>query len=148
MWEYTRARAEADRLLAEAKSELKVTEADLASSIRLDPVRYGIVKVTEDAIKGAVCMQPEWTIANAAVIDAQYTADLHSGAVVALDHRKKALESLVWLQGRDYYAEPIAPLDPDVAEAVREQDKQNIRRNYGVRRDLDVPPLATPTPEA
>jgi hypothetical protein len=42
-------------------------------------------------------------------IDAKYEANMASYIITALDHRKKALESLVTLYGQQYFAGPTAP---------------------------------------
>jgi hypothetical protein len=54
-------------------------------------------------------VQPEFQAARKAVVDAQYAVDVIKGAVVALDHRKKALEkeSELWLG--QYWARPREP---------------------------------------
>lgn len=92
--------------LDEAKSNLEVVKAELDKTIRESPEDYDIPKVTEAAVQATILLQEEYKESLKAVHMAQYTLNLHSGYLNALDHRKKALEKLVDLFLADYFSAP------------------------------------------
>lgn len=104
--EYADKLAAARKKLADRKAELDVVEADLKQRIRKQPQKFGIDKVTEGAINEVVTLNKEYQNALSSVNDAKYLVDLYDGTTTALEHRKKALESLVFLWGQGYFAEP------------------------------------------
>ena len=54
----------------------------------------------------AIILAEEYQYAQKLVFIAKHRVDVLSGAVTALDHRKKALENLVDLHGRNYFSTP------------------------------------------
>lgn len=100
--------AEARKEHEEAKADLKVVRADLGLQMRADPDSFDIPKSTEGAISDAITVHDEHVKATKRTINAQYRADLLTGVVTALDHRKRALEKLVDLRLSDYFSEPRA----------------------------------------
>jgi hypothetical protein len=108
------ARRELDRI----KDNVDTFRAVLAHDIRKNPDKYGIDKITVDAVKDAVLMATDETAdaetyANAKqdLIDAQHDVEILQAAVRAMDHRKTALENLVRLHGAQYFAGPSVPRD-------------------------------------
>lgn len=99
------ARADLDR----AKAELEVVEAELKLDIRRRPEKYGVEKLTEDTVKSVVPLQRQYKVAQDKVFGAKHKVDILSGYQTALDHRKKALESLLQLFLADYYSKPHLP---------------------------------------
>lgn len=93
----------------EARREIDVTYAELGRAIRQSPDEYDLVKVTEDAVKSCITEQKEYKAAVKAHSDANYDVGILTGAVEALQHRKRGLESLVKLHGQQYFASPTAP---------------------------------------
>jgi hypothetical protein len=126
-YRYAARLANAKRMVDEMKAEMTVVEADLARKIRTDPGSYGVEKITESAVREALVLQPDYTTANEAVIEARHAAELYGAAVTALDHRKKALENLVYLHGQSYFATP-QPREGDQDAVERVKDRAFQRR--------------------
>jgi len=119
-------RADARRELAQAKADLEVTESELKRAVREDPGRFGIAKVTEDAIKSAVPVTDEYQAARQKVIDCQHEVDVLDAALEAIDDRRHALEDLVRLFLADYYGKPKAP--EGAREGLEEAEMWATRR--------------------
>ena len=99
--------ADARRRLDNAKTAYDVAKARKDQFIRRNPAKYGLdAKPTQSAIAAKVDMDPTVQEAGQAVVDAKYDADIAQAAVVALDHRKRALTMLVELHQSNYFAEP------------------------------------------
>ena len=106
---YAKLQADATRSLDLAKNELKLVEATLAEGMRLNPADYNIKKVSEAAISSSIPKQAIYQDANKAVIDAKHELAVLQAAMMAIEHRKKALENLVTLHMADYYSSPREP---------------------------------------
>ena len=102
----TRKLAKANRDAAKAKAAFKLVAADLGQAIRKTPEHYGVEKVTDKVVEDTVIRQPEYQKVQAEMIEADYKAELLTGVVRALDHRKSALENEVKLHGQGYFATP------------------------------------------
>lgn len=124
--EHAVAAAEARKNWEQAKARLEITRAEIDIDIRRDPDAYELSKVTETIIASVVLLQKPVKDAMKAVIKVREEMGILDAAVTALDHRKKALEKLVELQGRDYYSEPRA--HGDAKETMDEIEKRTIRR--------------------
>ena len=109
-----------------AKSELELVQADLAHSIRVTPEAHGLVKVTEGAIQENILRSKKYQTANEHFIEMKYRVNLLKGHLEALDHKKKALESLVFLHGQNYFAEPKA--NGVGKEVANEIEKKSVRK--------------------
>lgn len=104
---YARRLTEAKFDLAEAKAQLDATAAELAFKIRSKPTRYGMDKVTDQKVKDAIILQDEYQEALRNYNGLRKTVDLLEGIMTALEHRKKALENLVYLHGQSYFSAPV-----------------------------------------
>jgi hypothetical protein len=100
--ELSEARAEVDR----AEARLDVVKAQVEKDVRSDPPRYGFDKVTERVAEMCVTLAKPVQDAQAELIETKLYAGILGGAVNALEHRKKALENTVQLDGRSYFAAP------------------------------------------
>jgi len=117
--------ADARRELDEAKNELAATRAETSFAIRTNPSDYDLNKVTEAGIGEVLLQQKQVQHAESAVVEARHRLDVVNGIVTALDHKRKALESLVSLHLSSYYASPRAP--EGTKEAMDVVEKQDIR---------------------
>jgi hypothetical protein len=97
------AEAEARAKLDDAEAALRQAKAEVANDLRARPETYGVAKVTEgvvDAIveadPGVVALAKRWRAARLAL-------GLAQAASTAAEHKKRALEKLVDLHGRDYF---------------------------------------------
>jgi hypothetical protein len=109
-----------------AKSEFEIVKAKLSMEIRSNPDSYGLDKITESTVNNALVTQKNYAVAQSAVIKTKHKVDLLQAVVVALDHRKRALESLVSLHGQRYFSEPIARTE-EGQEAIDDMKKTAIR---------------------
>jgi len=105
--EVTERAALARQDVEEAKLALDVEQAEADSYFRKNPEKLSVPKVTETVISNAVAMKKEVIDAKENVINARLHMNVLDGAVSAFDSRKKALENLVVLHGRDYFSQPI-----------------------------------------
>lgn len=123
---YSTRLADAKEELERAKAHKDVVEAELGRDIRSDPAKYDLPKVTEGAVEACILLQPSYQAALDQVIKSRHNVDLLQAAVDTLDHKKKALESLVYLHGQDYFSAPVAPHAEK--EKMEEMQKKQIRR--------------------
>lgn len=94
--------------LEEKKNKLEVIRAELDKDIRTSPEDYELQKITETAISATILTQSRYTKGLERVNKARHRVDVLTAAVTALDHKKKALENLVYLHGQDYFSSPKA----------------------------------------
>ena len=118
------ARAEVER----QKFEVEVLTSKLALSVREDPSKYGLSKVTEGAIDARVRTDPSYIKACENLLQARKEAALLDQAVAAMEQKKRMIEILVTLHGQQYFAGPSVP--HNLVEAWKEhQGKQAERVN-------------------
>ncbi len=98
--------ADARKELEEAKAVCEIAEADIDKMVRSTPSEFGLEKVTEASVQGAVILSQRVQRAKTKVIDARHKVGVLEAAVSTLDHRKRALEKLVDLHLADIRAEP------------------------------------------
>lgn len=114
--EYATQLADARLDLEEKRNALDVIQAELDNDIRTDPDAYGFTKVTDAVVKATLPAQPEYKKATDRVNKARHRVHILEAAVASLDHKKKALENLVYLHGQNYFSSPRA----------RGEDKQEV----------------------
>lgn len=108
---YARLLAEARRDKDLAKEALDLTKAEINLDIRDNPEKYGLTKITVDAVEACILMEKRYEEAVKEYNDANYEVNVLQGVVNALEHRKSALENLVKLYGQQYFAGPKIPHD-------------------------------------
>lgn len=126
--EYLDKLADARRDHERAKADLDVVSAEISLEIRKNPSSVGLEKVTDDAVKAAVTSHPRRREAERKLIDARHVMDVVWAASEAIEHKKKALEALVTLSGRDEWAEPRAPKEARSKMEKIERDSVFTRR--------------------
>lgn len=123
-----------NRLEVETKKNLlELEDARLCKDIRDRPKRYDIDKLTENAIRAVIVQQKTYQTALKDLNDAKYRLDISQAAVTACDHRKKALENMVYLHGQNYFATPRAK--GEIGEKMREHVKTSSRRSQALKRE-------------
>lgn len=120
--------------LEQAKAALEVTHAELDKEVRADPTEYEIGKATEGAIKSLIPTLKGYRKALNELNLAKHKVDVLQVVVNALEHRKRALEKLVDLQGREYWSEPIA--DEAGREALDEAHRKRNKRRHPDKRKV------------
>ena len=128
VYRYGQNLAEAKRDLDVLKAEMDLVDSEMDAEVRRRPSDFGIDKVTERSIQSAIVMSDGYKKIQKEVIDAKHEVDVLQAAVNALEHKKRALESLVQLHGMQYFAEPRAS-----TEGVAEMAKSAVRK-LGSRR--------------
>jgi hypothetical protein len=122
------------------EDELKEMDAKIALDARRNPERYGLEKVTDEALKAVVLTDVKHKKSQQLVYDAQlkvikamHARDILESAVRALEQRCKALEDLVRLEARNYWSEPRAPQGQRDRMNQAKEDKAfgNKRRRDG-----------------
>lgn len=108
-YEWATKLADAQRGAAEAKDQLELIEAETSRTIRREPEKFGLTKVTEDGIRTAVVMSMFVREAKAKMIDAEHAVGVMKALVFALDNKKKGLESAVQLRLANYFSTPRQP---------------------------------------
>ena len=96
--------ADATLAMDRAKDALNVLEADLGRDIRADPMKYGIGKLTEDAVKQAIISSVQREKAADEYYKARHAVGVADAMVQGLEHRKRALTCLVDLHLSDYFS--------------------------------------------
>lgn len=145
MLHYARIVAQHQREVDRVQENLDVIKARLDHDVRKNPAAYGLDKITEASVGNTVTMLVEYREAKVKVMDAWYELNIMKASVNALEHKKRALEGLVSLHGKMYFAGPSVPRDlskeweqrqlqsssdADVAVAMRlRQTKHSSRRS-------------------
>lgn len=92
------------------KERIKLIETEIDLEIRQNFENFGFdSKPTESGIRACIIQQAEYQDVNEEYINATRTYNSLTGAKVALEHKKKALELLVALVIRGYSAAPQVP---------------------------------------
>lgn len=119
--------ADAKTKLDEAKAQLDLVKAELDTQIRADPEKYNIERISEAAINNAILQQPIYKLEHKAYLKANEAVRVLEAMTRALEHRKRALQSMVELYLSNYYAEPRLPEGSQ--EAYEQQaHKARVRR--------------------
>lgn len=105
-FKYATLLAERRKEYEEARIELKIIESTLKNRVRKNPQKYGLAKITEAGITQVVESQPKVEEAMDRITELKYELDLLAAVCTSLDHRKKALEGMVFLHGQNYFAVP------------------------------------------
>ncbi len=134
MMRYARLAAEARKHMEWAKENLDVARASLDQSIRTDPEKFGLDKVTESAIASAILIHKEFREAQDKFREAQYEFNMAQAAVRALDGKRDALENLVRLHGQQYFAGPKVPRDLSKEWEQKQRQKESNQKVKIARR--------------
>lgn len=128
-----KASAEATFDLDQAKASFDVTCSELEMDIRNNPGNYKIEKVTESAIKAALCQTDKHQEALQNLNEAKRDAAILQGAVRAFDQRKSALENLVRLHGQSYFAGPSVPRNLGEERQLKEAKSNRVNEKIVTR---------------
>ncbi len=115
--------ADAKRELDRVKTEVDIDMADFRMEVRRNPSKYGIEKVSVDAIENCLTCDVTWKRGREELAEAQHEVDILFAAVMAMNQRRDALENLVRLFGQNYFAGPSAPRDLS-REAMESRGRQ------------------------
>ena len=105
---HAQAMLEVDR----AKAVLDVAKATADKEIRDNPEKFGLSKITEAVVANATTLHPKVQAAVQVLGEARYAANLLQGAVQAIEDRRRALQSMVELGSREWFAGGDTPPTP------------------------------------
>lgn len=89
----------------EAKLLVDRQQSVVDNAVRSKPSDYGLLKVTEAAVKTAVSSSRAVIEAHQALLKCKAELWTEDAKLQVLDHRKKMLESLIYLHNQGYYSE-------------------------------------------
>ncbi len=112
MLQWTGKHAQALLELDRAKGVLDVAKATADRDIRDNPEKFGLSKITEAVVANAITLHPKVQAAVQVLGEARYAANLLQGAVQAIEDRRRALQSMVELGTREWFAGGDTPPTP------------------------------------
>lgn len=122
--------AEQEVIAAEEKDKavqrLSIVRAEMDAKVRSSPEKYKIDKVTETAISNVVNNSEEYRKVENEVIEKTKKMKILSAAVIAFDHKKRALTKLTDLYIAGYYSSGGIPAE--MKEKVADNKSEKIRR--------------------
>lgn len=117
------------------KEKLDLVRAELDKEIRENPEKFGINKITENAISNQIIFLKKYRDTNNELLKAKYELEIARVAVQAMNQRKEALENLVRLHGQSYFAGPKVPRDfTREAQNRHKQEETNKRIGSSISR--------------
>ena len=122
-YSYKLAEAKRDKDIAKEKMDFMRAQKDKA--IRDAPEKFGLAKITENAVNNAILMEDQYKETVEDYNDANFEVNVLQGVVSALDHRKSMLEKLVQLHGQQYFAGPATPHDLSELREQRTNDRHH-----------------------
>jgi hypothetical protein len=116
--------ADAQEEKDKAERALSIIKSEMDAKIRSNPEKYRIEKISESAINYAVLNSKEYREAELIFIEAKKKARLLNHAVVAFDHKKRALtkESDLWING--YYGGQGLPRNSREQMDIKRKERQ------------------------
>lgn len=129
VYNWSKKAADAQLKFDQSKTELAIKRAELDREVRDNPEVYGINKLTETIVDMSITANPEYRTRLKAVDQAKYDLNVVNAAVEALQQRKRALQMLVELWVRQYYAD-----QPTGGTEETYEFEKNAVRSRGRRR--------------
>lgn len=114
------------------KDELSLLEATLSKEARSNPEDFEIEKVTEKAIEMAILSHEDYQAKQIECRDARYDYEINVALLNALEHKKRALESLVSLHGQSYFSTPRSETPPaqPMQKFLDEKKKKGVKKTW------------------
>jgi hypothetical protein len=125
---YSTQLAEAKAEQALAKEAIDYEKAQIDFAVREDPDKFGIGKITENAINNAILIEDSYRKLLTKYNEATRHVNILQGVVYAINDRKSSLENLVKLHGQQYFAGPSVP--HNLAE-LREEKRDEMHHRIG-----------------
>jgi hypothetical protein len=125
--------ADAKLNLAELESEQEVVESRIKLKIRDNPEKYGLKSSANEPVKERMVLFKSYKRIIRKINEAKHIVNLLQGAMNTLEHRKKALEDLVTLQGRSYFATPR--MEEDAPRRVKQKfEAADMKKSFTKKR--------------
>jgi len=109
------------------KAQMDVVQSETSSTIRKNPEKFGLEKVTESGLSAAVLLQSDYQTAQEDLINARHQQELAQAVVWAVECKKRSLTLLVELHGMGYFSNP--KISERGKEAVEEMTKRKVRHH-------------------
>lgn len=122
--------------LDEALNALAVSRAKADQKIRANPDEFGLKKVTEATVEAAIIRMPNVQTNIATVNNLRYEMRMCDAACTACEHKKRSLEKLVELHGRDYFSAPLPKPQKERSPDNDVRKKRVVKRGQAVNADL------------
>ena len=114
--------ADAEKEKNDSKENLILTYAQLDNEIR-EEMRLDGEKITEKVVESKVLQHLGYIDAQGKVLETTHEYQIIKGALIAIEHRKAALENLVKLWIGGYYSEPKS----DEGERTKDQTRKKTQ---------------------
>lgn len=124
MFKYASLEAELMKKEMIEKEKLETIKAEIDREIRNNPEKFGISKITENAVSSSILMDERYKEAFKTYTNTLYELKMAKVAVNSITAKKDALENLVKLYGQQYFAGPEAPrkIDKEWERKVKEKE--------------------------
>ena len=130
--------AKAKKELAEAKSALEVTKAELYRKVQSNPETYGLDESpTIKSIDAVVSQKLKKHADTKRLAEAEHRVDLVQAYNRTLDHRKSALQDLVRLVLADYFSAPETGGGDDMRQAARNMKERRVAKRVKRKKKAD-----------
>ena len=130
---YAKKLANAEDYESQLRTKLEGTEASLSTEARTQPEKFGIVGGRStpgvEVVRMAVLQRKEYQEVLSKYNEAKLKTSLIRAVVRTLEHRKTALESLVYLHGQSYFSDrPRHKTNESVNTIKKEKNRTKIKR--------------------
>lgn len=113
-----------------AKQQLETLRANLDLDIRQNPEAYGILKITESVVDSAIKTHPEYQQLLREYNQLCSEVNFLSSVKEALNHKRKALESLTQLWVTGYYQHPNeSKIARETEDLVRKRQLESLNQS-------------------
>lgn len=130
MWRYGKRvadlRVEMDRL----KLAIDVKYASIANNIRAKPEKYGVEKVSNDAVHSAVIASQGYQEVYNEWLDARHEYDVVNAALTAIEGKRKSMDNLTRLLEMDYYSQEPSSIkhSADLRDKAKERSREKTHK--------------------
>lgn len=126
--------AKAEREEASAKAALEEKFATLSKAVRQNPEKYRVTKIVNEVVENEVLTNKDYLALQKVHIQAAYLVKLLKAATGTLEHKKKALENLVYLAGQGMHAAPKARTEDRKKIVAADMRKASEKAQNGIAR--------------
>src|SRR6478736_1184275 len=106
VWDYAADGIECRKEIATLKKQMEILKAQIRNSVRRNPAKYKLEKVTESALDDQVLCDAEYQGLWEQLLVAENELDQSKTAVFALGEKKSTIEEWVKLHGQSFFATP------------------------------------------
>lgn len=118
--------AEAEEIRDLLKDKLELIEAEIGREVRMDPINFGLAKITDSAIVEIIHTHERYRAVKEEYLKAVKEARVLHVAEKAFEHKKKALDRLTDLFITGYYSK-TSYFDNSEVEEQRKLLSKNLR---------------------